>query len=192
MDEFKYSDNYVKRDKSEEMMDRSEHHLTDSSNKPKEYWKFAGIILVIAISATLMSTALGFDWQEWMRWFMGGFFVFFGSFKLIGYENFLIMFPTYDPIAKRFKYYAYGYPFILLILGFMYSANLNSPERDIFTFIILSIGAIGIIKSIPKGETVRCAYLGNFIKLPLSTVTIVENVTMSFMALTMIIAYFAL
>jgi len=194
MDEYKYSDNYVKHGKSEDIMEESasEHDVPESSNKTVEYWKFAGIILVIAIAATLMSTALGFDWQEWMRWFMGGFFVFFGSFKLIGYEDYLYMFPKYDPIAKRFKYYTYVYPFIELILGFMYSANLNAPGRDIFTFIILSIGAVGIIKSIPRGETVRHACLGNVIKLPLSTVTLVENVTMSFMALTMIIAYYFL
>ncbi|MDQ3158709.1 MAG: hypothetical protein M3P98_01045 [bacterium] len=192
MDEYKYSDNYVKRDKPEEMIEHSEHHLTDSSGNAKEYWKLGGIILVIAICASLMSSALGFDWQEWMRWFMGGFFVFFGSFKLIGYEDFLTMFPTYDPIAKRFKYYTYFYPFIELMLGFFYAANQFTPSRDIFTFVIFSIGALGIIKSIPKGETVRCACLGNVIKLPLSTVTVIENVTMSFMALTMIISYYFL
>ncbi len=198
--DYHYSDNYAQRPRK-----RPEHHEEDTEphshtaaahvmvpaeNTKKEYYKLAGVILAIFACATLMSTMLGFDWQEWMRWFMGGFFVFFGSFKLIGYDMFILMFPTYDPLAKRFKLYAYFYPFIELMLGFLYCANLYPIFRDTVTVVLLSIGAWGVLKSLPKGETVRCACLGNVIKLPLSTVTLIEDVTMAAMGLIMLISNF--
>lgn len=194
---FNYTDNYTKQSGASGMemhgaaevaMPMDHHDMAGAVSDKKERWKFVGIIFVIAICATVMSGVLGFDPMEWMRWFMGSFFIIFGSFKLIGYEMFIMMFPTYDPIAKRFKAYNFGYPFIELGLGFMYAANLLPTFRDVFTFTIMSVGAWGVYKSIPKGETIRCACLGNIIKLPLSTVTLVEDVTMALMALVMLVA----
>src|SRR5690606_29058660 len=122
--DYKYSDNYANRPRrrpnsvatvqEETMPTHAPHIVVPAESSQREYLKLGGILLLIVICATVMSTVLGFDWQEWMRWFMGGFFVIFGSFKLIGYEMFIMMFPTYDPIAKRFPLYNYFYPFIEL------------------------------------------------------------------------------
>lgn len=205
---FQYSDNYVQRPRpqmpapeepvyqpedpqDDEYEQHEEHHHIEPESTKKEYYKFAGIIGVILACATIMSTVVGFDWQEWMRWFMGGFFIFFGSFKLIGYDMFINMFPLYDPIGKRNKYYTWVYPFIEIFLGALYCMNLGSLPRDLVTFVIMSVGAYGVLKVIPRGgEVVRCACLGNIIKLPLSTVTLVENAGMAVMALTMVISNF--
>lgn len=200
---FQYSDNYVQRrpvqpepEDHQETPDHEpdhqhEHQMVEAQSNRREYLKFAGIIGVIVACATIMSTVVGFDWAEWMRWFMGGFFVFFGSFKLIGYDMFIVMFPMYDPIGKRFKYYTWAYPFIEVFLGALYCLNLLALPRDIVTFVIMSVGAYGILKQLPKGgEAIRCACLGNIIKLPLSTVTLVEDATMAVMAFVMLISNF--
>ncbi len=200
--DYHYSDNYAQRPRRRpgEPRPNEEHaeHTHDTAvmvpaeSTKKEYYKLAGVFLVIMLCATVMSTVLGFDWQEWMRWFMGGFFVIFGSFKLIGYEMFILMFPTYDPIAKRFKLYNYTYPFIELMLGFLYCANLYPLFRDTVTVVLLSVGAWGVLKALPRGEAIRCACLGNVIKLPLTTVTLIEDVTMASMALIMLISHFVI
>lgn len=199
--DYHYSDNYAQRPRKRPELHEEEephehvatvHKMVPAESTKKEYYKFAGVILVIIACATIMSSVVGFDWQEWMRWFMGGFFVFFGSFKLIGYEMFITMFPTYNPIAKRFKPYNYFYPFIELSLGFLYCANLLPIFRDATTVVLLSIGAWSILKSLPRGETIKCACLGNVIKLPLSTVTLIEDVTMASMGLIMLISNFVL
>lgn len=201
--DYQYSDNYAQRPRRRPQLDRETtaaahsmtpaHTMVETETSKKEYYKFAGVILVIALCATVMSVVVGFDWQEWMRWFMGGFFVFFGSFKLIGYEMFILLFPTYDPLGKRFKYYTYGYPFIELFLGFLYCANLYPLFRDVITVALLSIGAWGVLKNLPRGSAaIKCACLGNVIKLPLSTVTLIEDVTMASMALIMLISHFVL
>jgi len=158
----------------------------------KEYKKLAGVFGVIALCATLMSFVLGFDWQIWVEWFMGGFFIIFGSFKLIGYEDFITMFPTYDPIAKRISIYNYTYPFIELFLGFLFTANLLPIGRNIFVIIILSIGAYGIMQKLSneRGQDIHCACLGNVIKLPLSNISLIEDVLMVTMSALMLVSYF--
>ncbi len=161
-------------------------------DQKKEYKKLIGLFGLIALCATLMSFVLGFDWQIWVEWFMGGFFIIFGSFKLIGYEDFITMFPTYDPIAKRIPIYNYTYPFIELFLGFLFTANLLPIARNIFVIIILSIGAYGINKHLSRerDQEIKCACLGNVIKLPLSNISLIEDVTMVTMSSLMLVTYF--
>lgn len=174
-----------------------EHHHasfdTPEVNK-REYRKLAGVFALVFICASIMSTIVGFDWQEWMRWFMGGFFIIFGSFKLIGYEAFITLFPQYNILAKRFAVYNYLYPFIELFLGFLYVANLADPLRDIATLIIFSIGTYSLLQynSRRSNTTIECACLGSVIRLPLSTVSLIEDVSMAAMAAIMVISYFTL
>lgn len=156
-----------------------------------EKLKLAGVYAVIAICATVMATVLGFDLQIWLEWFMGGFLIIFGSFKLIGYEAFVQMFPVYDPIAARSRAYTMVYPFIELFLGFLYVSNLLPVFRDLVTLVIFSIGAWGVLKytSRTKNEAIQCACLGNVIKLSLSTVTLIEDVLMAGLSVIMLIGY---
>lgn len=191
-----YYDNYARhREKSEPqtVASHSSHHdvamLPAASNRD-EYLKLAGVFGVIAICATIMSTVLGFDLQIWLEWFMGGFFVIFGSFKLIGYEMFVMTFPKYDPLAKRSQIYTYIYPFIELFLGFLYVANLLSGFREVATLVIFSFGSYGVLKYLAKNpEGIQCACLGNIIKLPLSTVTLIEDVLMAGLSGIMLVTY---
>lgn len=154
----------------------------------KEYAKLLGILLFLSIAALGPSTIAGFDAGEWMRWFMGGFFIVFGSFKLIGYEMFIIMFPGYDILAKKYKFYAWAYPFIEVFLGSLYVLNLMSIFRDVSTIAITAIGSIGIISAIRRSGPIQCACLGNVIRLPLSTVTLIEDLGMLIMAVVMLLS----
>lgn len=125
-------------------------------------------------------------WQEFLRYFMGVFFVVFASFKFVGYSMFAMMFAGYDVVAKRFKPYAYAYPFIELVLGIMYLDNSAPFARDIITVVVMGVGTIGVVQELQKRSGIHCACLGNVIKLPLSTVSLVEDVGMGLMALAML------
>jgi hypothetical protein len=124
-----------------------------------------------------------------MSFFMAVFFLTFGSFKLIGYQMFVMMYPTYDIIAARYKFYAYIYPFIELTFGAMYLLDIGGAQRDIFTALVMSVGALGVYREIrnKRGKKIQCACLGNIIKLPLSTVTLLEDVVMGVMAVAMLV-----
>lgn len=166
------------------------HHMIESESSTKEYLKFICVIVGITIASVVLQKSFGISGlADWMRWFMGVFFVVFASFKFIGYKMFSMMFAGYDIVAKHFKLYGYAYPFIELALGLLYIFNIGSITRDVTTLIIMSIGSIGVFQEIKKRSGIHCACLGNIIKLPLSTVSLVEDVGMGLMALVMIVLY---
>ncbi len=169
------------------------HHdgMAQAEDNTRERWKLAGVYGIITLCATIMAWVLGFDLQIWLEWFMGGFLIIFGSFKLIGYEMFIMMFPEYDPIGSKYRWYTLAYPFIELFLGFLFVANLLPVFRDIVTLFIFSVSAWGVLKYINNngGQAIKCACLGNIIKLPLSTVSLIEDVLMAGMSVIMLISY---
>lgn len=206
-----YYDNYVQRKRRRPNLEGTQRHpgqarseelavpahnseptvMVSAEANSREWLKLAGVYAVIVLCATVMAFVLGFDLQIWLEWFMGGFLIIFGSFKLIGYEMFVQMFPVYDPIAARSKAYTMVYPFIELFLGFLYVANLLPVFRDVVTLVIFGVGAWGVMKytSRTREETIQCACLGNVIKLPLSTVTLIEDVLMAGLSVIMLIGY---
>ena len=150
----------------------------------KEYLKLASIILFITAIAFFLANG---DMVEFLRWFMGTFFLVFACFKFIGYEVFVVMFRGYDILAKKYRPYPYMYPFIELFLGILYILDLGPNFRDLFTIVLMSIGAYGVYEQNKKRNPIKCACLGNVIKLPLSTVSLIEDVGMGVMALAMLV-----
>ena len=49
--------------------------------------------------------------------------------------------------------------------------------------IVLGIGAVGVIRALRRGLDVRCACMGTVLDVPLSTVTLTEDLVMVAMAL---------
>jgi hypothetical protein len=154
-----------------------------------EFVKFALVLLAIAaISVVLHLTYGSAGLIDWLRWFMAVFFLVFGTFKLLGYRMFVDMFAGYDLVAERFKLYAGAYPFIELALGLGYLTGQFQPSIDWVTLLIMGVGAIGVSRELRRRTGIHCACLGNIIKLPLSTVSLVEDLGMGLMAVIMIIA----
>lgn len=165
-----------------------DHHVIAGESSPKEYAKFVLVIAGITGTSTALHYLIGTPGaDDWMRWFMGVFFVVFASFKLVGYRMFAMMFAGYDIVAKRFRTYAYAYPFIELGLGLLYLTNAVPMARDVLTLLVMSIGSIGVYQEIRRRSGIHCACLGNVIKLPLSTVSLVEDVGMGLMAAIMLL-----
>ena len=94
-------------------------------------------------------------------------------------------FQMYDLLAKNFRPYAYVYPFIELALGLAYLAFWRPTTVYLATIIVLGFGALGVINALRRGLDVNCACMGNTLKVPLSTVALVENLGMVAMALVM-------
>ena len=168
-------------------MNGHQNHIIEGEHSPKEVIKFGLVIAGILLASIVAMRVYGpVSLEGWARWFMGIFFLVFASFKFIGYQMFTLMFAGYDVLAKRLKAYAYGYPFVELGLGILYIFNLIPATRDLLTVVVLGIGTIGVVQEIKKRSGVHCACLGNVIKLPLSTVSFVEDSGMGLMALAML------
>ena len=122
-----------------------------------------------------------------LRWYTGIFLLTFTSIKLIDYKKFVMMFSVYDIIAKRFKLYAYAYPFILLGLAGPYFVDALPLFRNVATLAVALIAGIAMFQDVFLHKNkLSCGILGNIIRLPFTTVSLIENaalVGMSAMAL---------
>jgi copper chaperone CopZ len=120
--------------------------------------------------------------NETMRYFMAGFFIVFAFFKLLDIRAFADAYAGYDLLAARWHGWGLIYPFVELALGIAYLAHWNPTFTHWATILIMGFSAIGVIRAVMSKTKIQCACLGTVFKLPMSTVTIVEDVGMVLMA----------
>ena len=137
-----------------------------------------GSVLVQIGMAGLGSVTL----METMRYFMAGFFLVFSFFKLLDIRAFADAYQGYDLLAKRWRGWALLYPFVELGLGVAYLANFNPTATYWVTVGVMGFSAIGVVQAVLAKRTIQCACLGTVFKLPMTTVTIVEDLGMVAMA----------
>ncbi len=145
---------------------------------------FGYITLVSSLSSFSKS---GFDFMLFMQAFMAGFFLVFSFFKLLNLSAFAQSYAMYDIVAKRFKYWGYGYAFLELGLGISYLLHFNPYFTNWATLILMSVSIIGVLESVWRKKKIQCACLGAVFNLPMSTVTIIEDALMIAMSVGMLI-----
>ncbi len=145
---------------------------------------FAYILLV---SLAVETTHGSFSWSRWMPNFMAGFFIVFSFFKLLDLSGFANSYATYDLLAKKWLPYGFFYPFIELGLGLAYLLQWQPLVTNWITLVVMGFSTIGVILAVTKKQSIRCACLGTGFNLPMSTVTIIEDLLMVGMALVMIL-----
>jgi copper chaperone CopZ len=133
-----------------------------------------------------MSMSSSISAHETMRYFMAGFFLTFSFFKLLDIKAFANAYAGYDLLAARWHGWGYVYPFIELALGFAYLANFLPAFTNGATLLIMGLSASGVIRAVIGKTKIQCACLGTVFKLPMSTVTIIEDVGMLIMAAAML------
>lgn len=147
------------------------------------YLKYKVLIILFLYLLILSYLTSFYENSNFMLNLMGFFFIIFSFFKVIHLIKFKDSFSKYDLIGKLIPFYGYLYPFLELVLGILFLINLHINIISIITIIILSSTTIGIILSLRNGEILECACLGTVFNLPLSNVTIFENVIMIIMAI---------
>lgn len=149
------------------------------------------LILIIAFIAGVSLLAQypfgEMDGMLWMRHFMAGFFIVFSFFKLLNLRGFADSYAMYDIVAARWRGWGFIYPFVELTLGIAYLINFYPTFTNWATIVVLGISSIGVIQSNLNKRKIKCACLGDVFNLPMSTVTVVEDVGMVLMAITMLI-----
>lgn len=122
------------------------------------------------------------DQGIFMTSFMAGFFLVFSFFKFLDLRSFANSYATYDLLAMRSRAYAFLYPFVELGLGLAYLTGFNQLLTNWATVIVMGFSSIGVIRSVLKKEKIQCACLGAVFNLPMSTVTVFEDLLMVGMA----------
>lgn len=120
--------------------------------------------------------------KEFLRKYMGAIYLIFGLLKLYDLEKFAKIFSKYDIISKKIKIYPYLYPFIEILLGILLLKNNYTENILDFTHIFMIISIVSVSISLYKGEKLRCGCMGSFFHIPLSYVTLSENIIMILLA----------
>ncbi len=153
---------------------------------PREYAKFIGIIFAIFIFAVGLTLIRGWSFRLFLNDFMAIFFITFAGFKFIHIEPFALAYRTYDIVSKRFGFWPYMVPFIEAVFGFFYLLTDKSVGLYLLTMLYSGTAGYGVWKEVRRKSEFVCACLGTVIRLPLSTVTLVENFGMFGMAFLML------
>ena len=162
--------------------------MTNSLINPlKKYWPLISLIIISFFAAIAINWNVRGDMTALMHYFMGFFLVVFSTLKIFRPIEFANAFVMYDLIAMRYRLYAYLYPVIELLLGLAYLSFFVPRLTYCLTIIVLSLGALGVLKALHRGIDMNCPCMGTVLNVPLSTVTLTEDVAMIFMALMLLI-----
>ena len=144
------------------------------------------LIFIYLIFGSILLQKENFSIPSLMFDFMGLFFIAFSFFKFLDYGGFATAFAKYDPIAKRSIYYGNIYPFIETTLGIMFLIRWQLIIALIITSVVLSVTTVGVIYNLFNNNKIDCACLGTAIRLPMTKVTLIENILMLVMSISMI------
>lgn len=170
-------------------MNKHNHDEHTTNIKRYSFNDFLPFIIIGSIISIITITHqwyYGWHMHDAMRIFMASFFLIFGSFKIINLPRFVQAYAQYDLLTKRWKWYGYLYPFLELGLGFAYLFSWNLYTINILTLTIMVISAAGVFNELRKGRIIPCACLGDVFRLPMTYVTLAEDLLMATMALIML------
>jgi copper chaperone CopZ len=173
-------------------MDTKKNSISNTTGQEAKSW-FATYRPLLLVFAYILMVTLGveitqgsFALNSWMSNFMASFFIVFSFFKMLDLSGFASSYAMYDLLAKRWHHYGYIYPFIELGLGLGYLFNWQPNFINWATLIVMGLSTIGVVIAVSKKQAIKCACLGTGFNLPMSTVTIIEDLLMVAMAVAML------
>lgn len=159
-------------------------HSAESNSGLMDYYPIFLIAAYIVVVVTINNfSGQVMNWYGWMQQFMAGFFLVFSAFKFLDIRGFAEGYASYDLLARRWYVYGYIYPFLELSLGILYLTGWFSTATQFATILIMGFSSIGVINSLLKKQKFNCACLGTVLKVPLSSITLIEDLTMVIMAI---------
>jgi len=161
--------------------------IDDAASKPS-YFPLALIVgYILGVTLLVEWSAGTFDATRAMSKFMAGFFLVFSFFKLLNLTAFADAYATYDIVAAKSRTYALAYPFLELGLGIAYLVRFQPFATNLATLVLMTIGTVGVAKSLVARRQIQCACLGTVFNLPMSSVTLIEDLSMAIMAGVMLV-----
>lgn len=178
------------REEKVDVLRTTQDHLPAVELAPKtSYYPLLLILGYLVGGVAVYEASQGsFEWIRAMNHFMAGFFLVFSFFKLLDLRAFAASYRSYDVVAARWIGYGYIYPFIELGLGFAYLAGIEPYAVNVTTVLVMAVSSVGVVESLLAKRRIRCACLGTVFNLPMSFVTLVEDLLMVGMAIVMLVS----
>lgn len=139
-------------------------------------------LIVIGTTALFSISSKNYSVEYVMRLYMSNFFIVFSLAKFTDLKGFIDAFRQYDSIAIKYPNYAIFYPLLELFLGVFYARGNLPLFTNLVTLVIMSATATGIFKALKEKGKVQCACLGTLFNIPLTSITLFENISMAVMA----------
>jgi hypothetical protein len=162
------------------------HEINQSPYTLKNFLPLVIILSLILTFTVILQLMYGFALSEAPYDFMGVFFIIFGGFKVVNLTGFAHAYREYDLIAKRSMLYAYLYPFFELTLGIMYITRSQLVIANWTTVMLMAVSSIGVMLALAQKKEITCACLGTVFKIPMTYVTLAEDIIMGLMAFYML------
>lgn len=138
----------------------------------------------ILVGSIIILGMVSYIWN-WMPLYMGLFFLLVSGLKFLDLKWFSRAYSKYDIVGKKFPLYARLYPFIELGLWVWFLSGINLKLAWLTTGIIMITWSIGVVQNILSPNRVKCACLGTKLDIPLTHLTLVEDILMALMWLIM-------
>jgi copper chaperone CopZ len=159
---------------------RTSQEPSAATASPQGLYPFYLIIAYIAGAVAVTGIASGVAGPGWYaNGFMAGFFLVFSFFKLLDLKGFASSYAMYDLVARKLPVWAFVYPFVELALGVAFLARFMPTATNIAEIILMLIGAAGVLQALMDKRSIRCACLGSVLNLPMTTVSLVEDIGMA-------------
>lgn len=169
------------------LLEHEQHEQKISRYTLNDFLPLITLFSLIALVTIFHQLVYGWNLKEGMRITMAAFFLIFGSFKIINLSGFAQAYSMYDLLAKRFLWYGYSYPFIEVGLGCAYLFSWQLSVVSGITVVLMTFSAAGVFNELRKGHTIICACLGAVFKIPMTYVTLIEDLLMAAMAFAMFV-----
>lgn len=140
----------------------------------------------IAVFTLGMQMAHGWSLENAMLDFMAAFFLIFGMFKVVRLRAFAEAYASYDLLAGRSRVYAHAYPFIEVALGLAYYLRWELTIVNWVALVLMAVSTLGVGLALLRRRKIPCACLGTVFKLPMTKVTLAEDLLMLAMAVYMV------
>ncbi len=146
-----------------------------------------GLTFLFVLGGASITQASAFEVRTFLSNLMGILLITFAYLKLLNPQGFRNTFAKYDLIAFHVPLYGYFYPWLELSLGIFYCLHLYSLIINSLTIFFLGINMVQVARALFLKKSLECACMGSLgFKLPLSYITISEDLIMIVMAGVMI------
>ena len=146
----------------------------------KSYLPIIYIYFSTFLSVFFLQSFFNLSTREVIQYFLGIFVLIFAFFKIYNIKGFVKNFIEYDFISQKIKVYAYLFPFFELFFGLLFLLKIEILYLEFLCLALFSINTFSIFNALSKKKQFTCACLGGLFELPLSRVSLIENLTMIF------------
>ena len=173
----------VYRVNNNESQAEQEHSPTQLSSALANYRPVVVLVVVALLAACALYFGASASGNSFMAIFMGMTLTLFAMLKLFNLKEFRDSFAEYDLATMRWPKYGYWYPTIELLLGLGLLSGVWIPAFAFFTIAIMSVTAVGVLLALINRKELECACTGSLIKVPLTSISLIESVGMALMAI---------